>query len=284
VHYLGYFCRLRERDRAREAKRVEFEAGGGGGGPWTGVTVGDYAETFLARYRAEHKASSYATVRRALTRFVADFGDRPLAGLARAECREWAERVPASRIPAAVTMLSQAVDDELLERNPLRGTARSSKGRSDEAPPTPDEFERLLDGCDALGGYAPQMRALLVFGAHTAMRPGELFALRWRDVDVAANRVHVRRRVYLGKLDVPKSGEARTIAMPPPARDVVMRQPTRHQELVFLSMTGAMLSQPTLYSYWKRVKARAGSTRSSTWQRSTTRCMRCTSSGCRRGR
>ena len=50
----------------------------------------------------------------------------------------------------------------------------------------------------------------------------------------------------------------RVIALPPLARDPLVRQPTRSGDLVFLSRTGKQLSQPTLSGYWSQVKARAG--------------------------
>ena len=70
--------------------------------------------------------------------------------------------------------------------------------------------------------------------------------------------MHARRRVYKGRVDLPKSNQERTIALPPPARDVLLRQPRRHSELVFLSKRGGRLSAPTLTGYWARVKAKAG--------------------------
>jgi integrase len=161
-------------------------------------------------------------------------------------------------MPMVVTLFNVAVDEELIARNPFRGLGHRTRGRRDEHPPTVEEFERLLAGCAALGHYGPQMEALLIFGAYTGMRPGELFALEWGDIDLKANRVHVQRRLYKGSLGLPKSNKTRTIALPPPARDALLRQPTRAGDLVFLSKAGKRLSQPTLSGYWGKVLARAG--------------------------
>ena len=57
-------------------------------------------------------------------------------------------------------------------------------------------------------------------------------------------------------MDLPKSNQARTIALPPPARDVLLRQPTRSGGLVFLSTRGERMSQPSLSGYWSQVRAR----------------------------
>jgi integrase len=186
------------------------------------------------------------------------FGDRSLVSVGRHEAIRFAERHGGHVAGAAVTLFARAADEELVERNPFRGLGRRGRGRRDDHPPTETEFGRLLDGCRALGGYAEQMRNLLLFAAYTGMRPGELFALEWRDVDLHRNRVHVRRRLYWGELDLPKSNMARVIALPPPARDRLLSQPTRGGELVFRSKTSRRLSQPTLSGYWSQVKAAAG--------------------------
>lgn len=108
------------------------------------------------------------------------------------------------------------MDEELLDRNRFGGT-RKPKGRADQRPPSEEEMLLLLAGCDALGDYAPRMRALLTFAAHTITRPGELFAFDWdTDIDLLAGEVHVQRRRYRGRLDLPKSNEARMMRSPRP--------------------------------------------------------------------
>jgi integrase len=58
------------------------------------------------------------------------------------------------------------------------------------------------------GWYAPQMRALITFAAYAGMRPGELFVLEWGDIDFDAMRVDVKRRLYRGQVDLPKSNKS----------------------------------------------------------------------------
>lgn len=221
-------------------------------------TVASYAEQFLADYRETKKASSYDVAERALAQFVRQFGPRRLDSIDRTEAKRWARDVPPSRIPVVVTMFNQAAgEDELLERNPFRGLARRGRGRADERPPTEEQLERLLAACAVHGHYAPRMRALLTFAAYSGMRPGELFALEWADVDFDAMRVMVRRRLYKGRLDTPKSNRVREIALTPPARDALLGLP-RTGPLVFTAKRGGRLSQPALSGYWGQVLARAG--------------------------
>jgi hypothetical protein len=141
-HWVGRFPTKKARDDAVAAARVELRQG-----VPEAITVGHWAETFLARYRREHKQSSYNTTERGLRGFLADFADRPLRSISRAEVMMWADRQPASRLPSARTMFAAAVDAELLERNPFRGLVRLSRGRSDDSPPTPEELSALLDSC-----------------------------------------------------------------------------------------------------------------------------------------
>jgi integrase len=157
------------------------------------------------------------------------------------------------------------VDEELLDRNPFRGLAKQGRGRSDEHPPTPEEWKRLYESCDVLGiDYAPHMRALMVVAAYTGMRPSELRALEWGDIRFEAKRIYVQRREYQGVVDVPKNGRAKTIALTPPAKDALQGLPSLDlppvdgRELVFRSKAGKRLSQPTLTAYWAQVRARAG--------------------------
>ena len=223
------------------------------------MTCDVWVERYLAHYERKYKDSSSDTARGALRRFLTDFGGRPLPSITRMEALDWAERVPAGVAAVVVTCMNAAVDAELLERNPFRGLGRRGRGRAEQAPPTEEEFERLLAACATLGSYAPQMRSLIVFAAYSGMRPGELFALEWSDVDFNAMRIDVKRRLYRGRLDTPKSNKPRRIALTPPARDALLGLPSRSEGgLVFRSKTGKRLSQPLLSGYWAQVKAAAG--------------------------
>jgi integrase len=243
----------------REARQAEAQALANPMPTARPLSVAEWVEMFLARYAREHKDSSYDTARGALQRFVADFGERRLDSITRLEAIEWAEEVPPSRVPVAVTCMNAALDAELIERNPFRGLSHrvKSRGRADEAPPTHEELGLLLDACRVHGDYAPQMRNLITFAAYSGMRPGELFALEWTDVDMKAMRIDVRRRLYRGRTDLPKSNRVRRIALTPPACDALLGQP-KDGVLVFRAKRGGRLSQPTLSMYWGKVLAAAG--------------------------
>ena len=258
--YLGYFCTHAHRKAAQEAGKaanatrvthLERPLG-------ERITCDEWADRWLAKVEREQKASSLGTARDSLTAFRDNFGARPIGSITHIDAEDWANSVPVGRVKTAVSLFNYAVRQRVVDYNPFAGLGKRGRGRQDTDPPTVKELERLLDACDALGDYGPQMRALVIFASLTGMRPGELYELRWADIDLAANRICVSRRLYRGAVDTPKSNRAKTIALPPPARDVLMRQPTRGEELVFLSKTGKRLQASTVCQYWALVKASAG--------------------------
>lgn len=251
--WVGRFPTKRARDDAKAKARVELMKRQSG----DLMTVEQWAVRFLARYEKTRKGSSFATVTQGLARFRADMGHRKLASIKRLEALDWVESgKPGVRV--LITMFAEAVDTELIDRNPFRGLGPRSKGRSDQAPPTGEEFARLVEACSALKWYAPQMRALLIFAAYSGMRPGEIFPLEWGDIDFDRMRIRVVRRLYKGDLDLPKNNEPKTIALTPPARDVLLGLPSRQDGgLVFRTKKGRRLSQPTLSNYWGKVKTKA---------------------------
>jgi integrase len=260
--WIGRFPTRRERDDAVAEARVALRLGGSPTLP----TCDAYVDRYLVEYERTRKDSSYVTQRERLRRFRSDFAGRSL-DVSRAEAKDWVAGegrwaakgpAPARCVPPVVTLYNHAIDeDDLpLERNPFRGLGRRTRGRADQAPPTEDEFSRLLAGCSALGEYAQTMRALVLFATFTLMRPGELFPLEWADVDFERMRIRKARRVYRGHLAEPKTGPV-TIALTPPARDAIIGL-VREHPLIFVSKTGRRLSQPVLSGYWSQVLAASG--------------------------
>jgi integrase len=87
---------------------------------------------------------------------------------------------------------------------------------------------------------------LYLTAAHTGMRQGELRALRWRDIDFAADRIHVRRSATTGadaQAKAPKSGRVRSVPMVPQVATALAKLSTRDHftaddDLVFPNIVG----------------------------------------------
>ncbi len=258
--WLGRFDTKRERDLAVAEARLKIARGGDPLLP----ACDEYVDRYLADYARRHKDSSADTQRQRLARFRRDFAGRSL-DVSRTDARDWVAGegrwsvpVPASIVPAVVTLYNHAIheDDLPLERNPFRKLSHRSKGRAEQPPPTEDEFLALLEACVVHREYAPMMRAVFLFATFTLMRPSECFELEWADIDFERMRLRKARRLYRGAVDEPKTGP-KTIALTPPARDAILAL-ARDGRLVFRAKAGGRLSQPLLTEYWSKVTARAG--------------------------
>lgn len=102
-------------------------------------------------------------------------------------------------------VLTLAVDDELIPSNPCRRVKplRTDNQRSRYL--TLDEEKRLLEALDG----QPWLRNLVTAAIHTGMRRGELFKLRWFDVDFNRGVIHVRDTKTNKNRDVPMNAEVR---------------------------------------------------------------------------
>lgn len=261
-HWVGRFPTKRDRDDAVAKARTER--------PWenkpaASLTCGEWADRYIARYerlvqKGDRKASSLDTASRSLGAFRKQFADQPITAVEPVEAEDWAATVPDWAVPQVVAMFNYAKRMRVIDHNPFDGLGGGrSRGRADEAPPTIKQLQEIRNACSALGKYGPQMRDLLDFAALTLMRPSELYELRHPDVDLVSNRIQVDRRVYRGEVDEPKTGP-KTIALVPPAREILLRQPTRARDdgLVFVSKRGHRLTASTISQYWAVVRARAG--------------------------
>jgi integrase len=117
--------------------------------------------------------------------------------------------------------LQAAVAEGYATENPvhdLHKTARPKVAKSRPAYYTDAELARLWPEL----AYRPPLLALCKTAVGTGARFGELAALRWTDVDLLNREVRIARSFTEGFGETsPKSGEARTIDLTPPAAHVL---------------------------------------------------------------
>lgn len=229
-------------------------------------TIDQYADRLLEHWANEvmpksgrkRKTSTLAVHKQSLKPVRKQFGSKIVGQVGRNDARDWALTAPVNAIKIACQLYNRAADEfPEITYNPFKGLAPGTKGRAKHAPPTPQEFERLLESWSVHGPYAPTGQAFQTFAGHSGMRPGELYVLEWDDVDFDANRIHVRLRLWNGTTDIPKSNEERTIVLTKEAKWAIQDLP-RTSPYVFVNKSGGRLSQPTLTGYWKEVRATAG--------------------------
>ena len=105
------------------------------------------------------------------------------------------------------TLLKKAVEWGELERLPcvikLLPNPKRTMGFHDF-----DQYERLLTVARKRG---PDAYLMVLAGGDAGLRLGEIIALEWRDIDLAARRLTVERSDWLGHVTVPKGGRSRQL-------------------------------------------------------------------------
>ena len=137
------------------------------------------------------------------------FGDRPLSAITRQEVQGYvAHLIQEGYAPKSIdhtidvlsAVLRTAVKWGHLRDNPARGVDMPSlKTVRPKWALTPPQAASLLDKLSPLG------RAMVGLAVLSGLRRGELFALRWRDIDERARTLTVREAVYDGTFSTPKT-------------------------------------------------------------------------------
>ena len=279
---------------AKEFKREEERRkrlGKRGIGP---ETVASFAERWPRDHPRPERTTNMHNAER-VKAFVRDFGDRMLADVTRQEARAWAMGgqvpenmretakgwfgaeakpngqvvVPAHRgnVAPVRAMFNDAIRDELIEQNPF-GNMRlpQSRGRKDLIVLSEAELDRLTAIAHQVHGpeYGPLFAAFIQVAAWTGMRPGELYALRWSDVDYSRGEIHVRS-AYKSKTKetgLPKNHERRTIVLLAAAEVALRGIPRRatagpgeaDPDVIFVTKRGKPYSGRTHHFYWDPVR------------------------------
>lgn len=163
------------------------------------------------------------------------FGDTRLDQITRAQIKAWHGGLPCDRRTGNAhcysllrTILSSAVDDDLLAVNPatIKGAGQTKRQRAIE-PATVPELEAIADG------MPPPYRMAVLLAGWCALRFGEVAELRRRDVavDGATLKVHRAMTYRLGRVVVgaPKSEAGmRDVTVPPHLKDALTAHLSQH--------------------------------------------------------
>lgn len=153
------------------------------------LTLAEFAERYLARYRADHATATVRVLRWRLVRPLQAFGDVRLSDLRTGEIAAWEGSLPPrfrhDVVRALRMVLDAAVAWKFIERNPAKATGKNP------APPViegvvlePADVERLATE------MRPPYDTAVIVGAWCYLRPGEPLGLERGDV---GDRVlHVR--------------------------------------------------------------------------------------------
>jgi integrase len=213
------------RGEAGDILRQRVAAAGNGKTPTRSrITFATLSAEWQAHVLPMYKASTQKNHRHILGKhLVPRFGEMAIADVTRQEIQAYVAQLNrAGYAPKTIdhmhdvlsAVLRTAVKWGHLQDNPARDVDLPAlKTVRPKWALTVDQASKLL------GSLAALPRTMVGLALLTGLRRGELFALRWRDIDESAGGLTVRERVYEGDFDVPKT-EAGRRQIPLPAAAV----------------------------------------------------------------
>ncbi len=163
----------------------------------TNTTIKQYMNNWIESKESEIKASTFASYERIVrNQIIPEFGHLRLTELTRIDVKRWCKSMNCSlkRIKNIISVfrdaLQDAAYDSLISSNPLYGWQfrrnDPPKAKIDEIDPfSKEEMKQILA---ALTG---QNKNLVQFWMETGLRPSELIALEWADIDFIENKAHI---------------------------------------------------------------------------------------------
>jgi integrase len=242
-------------------------------GSYVDPTAGQMSlAAYAASWRAAqvHRPTTVAQVDAHLRNHIlSHFGDRAIASIRPTEVQAWVRGRSEVLAPSTVeviyrifsSMLSDAVADRIVARNPAKGVKLPRKLNEPIVPPTVDQVEALL------GEIPERYRAMVTLAAGTGMRQGECFGLTVDRVDFLRRSININRQLVLTGSGPPEFGppkseaSIRTIPLP----EVVGTALAVHLEhwdtgehgLIFTDTKGNSIRRNRFNEVWRPATRRA---------------------------
>ncbi len=160
------------------------------------LTVKDWLNTWINRKEPHIKNSTFAGYTKVIKTLSIGIGSIALADLKKRDVRAWCETLSCSNktigniISPLRAALQDAVDDELIDNNPLS----DFRFRRNEAPKPSDVDPFNKDEQAAiLSAFTGQHKNLFQFAFWSGLRTSELVALEWGDIDWLKETVKIQR-------------------------------------------------------------------------------------------
>ena len=196
-------------------------------------TVNGYLTRWLAGKKKHLSSSSFDGYRKIVElRLIPQFGDGMMVDLKRKMIKDWCDTLQISNktlsnIQSCLrSALTDAIDEELIETNPLAGWTYSRK----DVPTTDDDVDPFSpeEQQAVLGQLTGQAKNLVQLALWTGLRTSELVALDWGDIDWLREEIMVSRamtQASKGVAEIPKtSAGRRAVKLLRPAMEALKAQ------------------------------------------------------------
>lgn len=205
-------------DRAKDAqaRKAEIEGQLSRNRHWTppaAITFADYAQQWLDGYATHAVKPRVLEEYKRAVRLVwtPAFGAKQLGALTRVDVKGVvaslqgagkADNTVRNAVIPLREMLGHAVEDSLIPTNVAAGLRVRTGRRRKIVPPTHEQIAKLL------ARARPEAREAIVVATVCGFRRGELFSLRWSDVDFEKRMIRVHATNHRGRVEETTKTEA----------------------------------------------------------------------------
>lgn len=197
------------------------------------ITIGTMLEDYLKQAERTLEYSTYIGYRKKTERYLfPNFRNLPIRELTPAMIREWVKDIKLTMktvrniiIPLRA-VIETALVDEIIDKNPLDNIIlnklidkETSKSDYEVDPFDRKEIAAILNTAEG------QVKNLFQFAFFTGLRPSELIALEWNDIDWINGQAHISRAIVYGRVKKPKTKAGiRNVLLLPPALEALKAQ------------------------------------------------------------
>lgn len=175
------------------------------------ISLEDFGDRYLEYSKANKSEGSYRNDQYSVTRFKEFFKGKRIdeitafmiEGFKQKRSGEVSKRTVDIDLSCMKHMLGKAVEWGFLRENPAAMVKLFRPQNARLRYLSEEEIVRLIEVCD------DYFRPLVIVAIHTGMRRGELFNLRWSDVDLANGILHIDKTKNGVRRDVPMSETVR---------------------------------------------------------------------------
>lgn len=244
-------------------------------------TFKTYSEKYMDTYSTlNHKPSTHDSYRSTLDiHLLPAFGEKDLDRITRSDIKAFISGKRKEGLSSGTvrnfkaylsSILSEAVDDEIIPFNPAARTGKMIK-KDDKPEIRPFTWEEMKRFEDTIKDHFPRYYPFFLTALRTGMRLGELLALKPGDLDFNGGLIEIRRSYTKGRITTPKNGKSRPVDMSRQLQDVLKKHLTDRKketlkngwqeppEYLFYSEAGRMLDGDNLRRRtFKRALGKAG--------------------------
>lgn len=179
-------------------------------------------------------------------------GPETIARYKAAKVKVLANKTVNNHLGVISVMFNHAIDWGYADTNPVKKTGLLQVVPQEMKFWDKDQSDAFLE---AVQQTSPDLYAFFLAALRTGCRIGELFALRWDDVDFVKSQLHVVQNYTHGQTVSPKSNRARVIPMSDRLAEVLKAHRHLRGPLVFCQDSGAHLNRDRVkHPFWRAIR------------------------------